>query len=134
MNAFIARNVSDADQVTKAELKFSVLCVKNNDLVFVQDCYKKIEQHCSTACASLSCNINHTGPPHKYIPSQKALKNAKSAAFVYNTSLADAETPLMNKTLFLIHSLTHPITSIYFYDHPPQPIVSIAGSISQNHS
>lgn len=33
----------------------------------------------STVCALLSCKINHTGQAHKYTPSQKVLRNAKSA-------------------------------------------------------
>lgn len=47
----------------------------------------------STICALLSCKINHTGQAHKYTPSQKVLRNAKSATYVYNKSLADAREP-----------------------------------------
>lgn len=43
----------------------------------------------STVGALLSCRINHTGHAHKYTPSQKVLRNAKSATYVYNKSLAD---------------------------------------------
>lgn len=47
----------------------------------------------STVCALLSCKINHTGQAYKYTPSQKVLRNAKSATYVYNKSLADAREP-----------------------------------------
>lgn len=42
----------------------------------------------STVCALLSCKINHTGQVHLYTPSQKVLRNAKSATYVYNRAHA----------------------------------------------
>ena len=44
----------------------------------------------STVCALLSCKINHTGPAHKYITSQKVLRCAKSATYLYNKFLLNA--------------------------------------------
>ncbi|KAL6476210.1 hypothetical protein MHYP_G00147090 [Metynnis hypsauchen] len=41
----------------------------------------------STVCALLSCKINHSGPAHKYTPSKKVLKDAKSATNLYNRSV-----------------------------------------------
>ncbi|KAJ7341752.1 hypothetical protein JRQ81_006603, partial [Phrynocephalus forsythii] len=38
----------------------------------------------STVCALLSYKINYSGPAHKNTPSKKVLKDAKSAANLYN--------------------------------------------------
>ncbi|XP_047206297.1 uncharacterized protein LOC124858342 [Girardinichthys multiradiatus] len=47
----------------------------------------------STVCALLSCKINHSGPGHKYTPSKRVLKDAKSATNLYNKSLVNAREP-----------------------------------------
>ncbi|KAJ7312163.1 hypothetical protein JRQ81_006507, partial [Phrynocephalus forsythii] len=47
----------------------------------------------STVCAFLSCKIHHSGQAHKYIPSKKVLKDAKSATNFYNKSLMNAREP-----------------------------------------
>ncbi|XP_047236692.1 uncharacterized protein LOC124877498 [Girardinichthys multiradiatus] len=47
----------------------------------------------STVCALLSCKINHSGPGHKYTPSKRVLKDAKSVTNLDNKSLVNAREP-----------------------------------------
>lgn len=44
----------------------------------------------STVCALLSCKLNHSDEPHQYMPSQKVLRHAKSATYLYNSAHATA--------------------------------------------
>lgn len=44
----------------------------------------------STACALLSCKLNHSAEAHQYRPSQKVLRHAKSATYLYNSTHATA--------------------------------------------
>ncbi|XP_060124937.1 uncharacterized protein LOC118080162 isoform X1 [Zootoca vivipara] len=45
----------------------------------------------STVCALLSCKINHSGPAHKYTPSKRVLKDAKSATRLYNKWMPESQ-------------------------------------------